>query len=69
MMPRPIQCAADLADGTKCDQSATVTKIHYVYDRQPVGGEPDGYNLNEIHYSVVCPNCGQRTLIEKPTAS
>lgn len=68
MMPRPIKCAAELPDGSKCDEFAIVTNIQYLYDRQPIGGEPDGYNLNEIHYKAVCPKCGERTLVEKPDA-
>lgn len=68
MMPRPIKCGAELSDGNACDEHAIVTNIQYVYDRLPGSDGSDGYNLNEIHYNAVCPNCGDRKLIEKPQA-
>lgn len=66
MTPRPIKCDADLPNGSKCDQLAAVTNVRYIYDRKPASGrDSEELVLNEIHYSAVCPNCDDRTMIEK----
>jgi hypothetical protein len=67
MMPRPMKCGAAITGG-QCEELLTISGIQYVYDLEPVEGEPNSYNLNEIHYNAICPKCGERRLIEKPTA-
>jgi rubredoxin len=67
MAPKPMKCGTALTSG-QCEELLTITGIQYVYDREPVEGESSGYNLNEVHYNAVCPNCGERKLIEKPTS-
>jgi hypothetical protein len=62
--PRPIKCGADLPDGTKCKEFATVMNTQYVYDRQPVAGDHPDYKLKEIHYRAVCPKCGERKVVK-----
>jgi hypothetical protein len=67
MTSTPIKCGADLPDGGKCDQFATVTNVRYIYDRKPAPGDgKDELVLNEIRYRATCPNCGERAMIEKP---
>src|SRR5690349_15898913 len=64
MSQRSITCGAQLPDGSTCKEAATVTKTQYVYDRKPlVGSDPD-YSLRAIHYTAVCPHCGERKIIE-----
>jgi hypothetical protein len=66
MTATPIKCGADLPDGGKCDQVATVTNARYIYNRKtPASDGRDELVLNEIHYSATCPNCGDRAIIEK----
>jgi hypothetical protein len=66
MTATPIKCGADLPGGGKCDQVATVTNARYIYDRKPPVGEgSDELVLNEIHYSAICPHCGDRAIIER----
>ena len=38
MTATPIKCGANLPDGGKCDQIATVTNARYIYDRKPLAG-------------------------------
>jgi len=64
MTPKPITCAADLADGNKCNQSGNITRTQYLYGRLPALGGPSDYTLSEIHYTAVCPRCGERKIIE-----
>jgi hypothetical protein len=66
MMPKPMKCGAPLTGGLSCEELVTVTHAQYVYDREPIEGEPSGYNLNQVHYRAVCPKCGERKLTEKP---
>jgi len=47
--PRPIQCGAPLADGSECQESATVTNAKYVYDRTPVIGGSNDLVRREVH--------------------
>jgi hypothetical protein len=64
MSSAPIICGANLADGNKCSESATVTRTQYVYDRVPAAGGPSDFTLKEIHYTAFCPKCGERKVIE-----
>jgi hypothetical protein len=65
--PGPIKCGAELPDGARCDQLAVITNARYIYDRAPaMASRSDDLILNEIHYSAVCPACGERKLVEKP---
>jgi hypothetical protein len=62
---RPIKCGASLPGGGMCDRDVTVTNMRYIYDRLPVTDGKDDLVLNEIHYTAQCPDCGERTLVEK----
>ena len=62
--PEPIPCGATLAEGGRCDELATVTNIQYKYDRRPTDSGRDDYILREVRYRLLCPNCGERRLIE-----
>jgi hypothetical protein len=63
-MYRPIPCGALLEDGSKCKEVAAVSKVDYVYDRRPLVGDPATYTLKETHYHAVCPQCGDRRVVE-----
>ena len=43
---------------------ASVIKTQYVYDRKPLVGIDPDYSLRAIHYTAVCPSCGEREIIE-----
>jgi hypothetical protein len=64
MAPTPISCDTDLPDGSKCKELVTVTKTQYFYNRKPLVGRDPDYALKEIHYTAVCPTCGERTVVE-----
>lgn len=64
MAPTLITCGAQLADGRTCHESASVVKTQYVYDRKPIVGNDPDYSLKAIHYTAMCPHCGERTIIE-----
>lgn len=42
----------------------TVTKTQYLYNRKPLVGRDPDYALKEIHYTAVCPSCGERMVVE-----
>jgi len=63
MSPGPVKCGANLTKGGECDQDAAVIKAKYIYDRHPSGGYD--LSLTEIHYTAICPSCGERKLIHK----
>jgi hypothetical protein len=66
VVPRPVKCGAKLPDGGKCDQHALVTNARYIYNRKPaIDSDRDDPILVEIHYSALCPVCGERMLIEQ----
>jgi hypothetical protein len=67
-MRQPMKCGTALPGGGKCEELVTVTGVQYVYDREPVEGELGDYVLDEIHYTAVCPACGERKLRERPAA-
>ena len=64
MAPIPITCGAELPDGNKCRELVTVTKTQYLYNRKPLVGRDPDYALKEIHYTAVCPSCGERMVVE-----
>ena len=64
MTPKTIICARELPSGEQCEALAVITSIQYVYDQQPSIGKRDDQILREIHYRVVCPFCGERTIID-----
>jgi hypothetical protein len=63
--PRPVRCRNALVDGSECQKFATVTGMQCVYDRQSLPEDRSDFVLKEIHYSAMCPKCGERKLIEK----
>jgi len=56
-----IRCNAIRANGERCGESATVTKIHYNYRPRLVRPEGDVEQvLTETVYDIECPKCGTR---------
>jgi hypothetical protein len=48
-----------------CELSATVTSARYIYNREPGSAGQDDLILDEIHFTAVCPNCGERKIVEQ----
>jgi hypothetical protein len=65
LTPTRIVCDATLADGRRCEEEAVGTNVQYKYDRQPMASGRDDYRLQEIRYRAVCPNCGERNVVEQ----
>jgi hypothetical protein len=64
MAPDPRKCEAELADGRRCDELATILGIKYHYTRRPGEAGQVEHHLNETHYHIHCPKCGERTHVE-----
>src|SRR5438128_300466 len=58
MFLEPIQCGGELGDGRKCEESAKVIGTEFVYREELEEGRFEQI-LDEIHYTMECPKCGQ----------
>jgi hypothetical protein len=65
MIPQTRICNAVLADGTKCQESANVHNISYIYEANENASGVTDKALTEVHYDLQCPKCGRRTHVER----
>jgi hypothetical protein len=64
MAPNPRKCQAELTDGTRCAELATILGIRYHYTKRPSESGQVEHYLDETHYQLHCPKCGERTHVE-----
>ena len=60
MFLESIKCGAVLGDGRKCQEIANVIDTEFIYREEFEEGKFEQI-LNEIHYTMECPKCGQWT--------
>jgi hypothetical protein len=63
MFLEPFTCGAELPDGRRCDEAARITDAEYIYREEFIEGRFQQI-LDEIHYTLECPKCGEWKRIE-----
>lgn len=62
MFLEPTKCGAEFGNGTKCREIANVIDAEFIYRGEFESGRFEQV-LDEIHYTMECPKCGQWTRV------
>ena len=58
-----IQCGAELGNGSKCEETANVVDLEFIYRKEIEEGRFQQV-VDEIRYTMECPKCGRWTRVK-----